>query len=240
MAKGRFISKEICLDKRVNELSDSNSILGFTWLITHLDCEGRTYGDPAIVKSLIFPRRPEITIEMVEYYIKEWAEAGLIILYEADDIYIQFPNFDKHQVGLRKDREPASIISELTEDCRIIAGKYPAEVNVKLIKVNNNVKLNGENQQQPANIFTKLENTLQIMCFQKDIEDIEDLVKEHGEERLLKAAQWLKEKDPEIRNMSTALKAIDKAARNWMDNPTPKKPQNNNRKKIFEMLEQEA
>jgi len=135
MAKGRFISKEISLDKRVNSLSDSTSMLGFTWLIPHLDCEGRTYGDPAIVKSLIFPRRPDITAEVVEDYIQEWAAAGLIILYEADDdIYIQFPNFDKHQVGLRKDREPASSIPELTEDCRIIAGKHPAEV--KLIKVN--------------------------------------------------------------------------------------------------------
>jgi len=133
MAKGRFISKEISLDKRVNSLSDSTSMLGFTWLITHLDCEGRTYGDPAIVKSLIFPRRTDITVEMVKGYIQDWLNAGLIILYESDDdLYIQFPNFDKHQVGLRKDREPASSIPDLAEDCRIIAGKYPAEV--KLIK----------------------------------------------------------------------------------------------------------
>ena len=111
MAKGRFISKEICLDKRVNELSDSWSMLGFTWLITHADCEGRIYGDPAIVKSLIFPRQAEISIEMVQGFIDEWEAAGLIKIYEAEgDIYIEFPNFDKHQVGLRKDREPASNI----------------------------------------------------------------------------------------------------------------------------------
>jgi len=111
MARGRFIAKEICIDKTVNDLNDPWSMLAFTWLVTHADCEGRTYGDPAIVKSLVFPRRTDITIEQIESFIQEWNVKGLIILYEADgDKFIQFPNFDKHQPGLNKTKETASHI----------------------------------------------------------------------------------------------------------------------------------
>ena len=139
MAKGRFISKEICLDKKVNSLSDGYSMVGFTWLITHADCEGRIYGDPAIVKSLIFPRLLNITVEMVAGYIQEWEDAGLIKTYEVnDDKYIEFPNFGKHQVGLRKERESPSTIPS---NCGFLPAKIRKNrVNVKLIEVNNNIK----------------------------------------------------------------------------------------------------
>ena len=137
MAKGRFISKEICLDKKVNDLSDPWSVVGFTWLITHADCEGRVFGDPAVVRSLLFPRKQEITIEMVEGYIKEWHNAGMIIWYEANgDKYIQFPNFETHQRGLRKDREAPSIIPPFIADkVQSNSGATPEQLPVKLSKV---------------------------------------------------------------------------------------------------------
>jgi hypothetical protein len=142
MARGRMISKDISVDKKINNLSDDTSRLAFTWLIAHADREGRTQGDPAVVRALLFPRRSDITIEQMEGYIREWAAAGLIMWYEAnDDLYIAFPNFDKHQVGLRKDREPESTIppppagnlppgrakdaGELPDDCRKDAGELP-------------------------------------------------------------------------------------------------------------------
>jgi hypothetical protein len=159
VAKGRFVSKEICLDKKVSGLSDGYSMAGFTWLITHTDCEGRIYGDPAIVKSLIFPRRMDVTVEMVAGYIQEWEAAGLITTYEVnDDKYIEFPNFGKHQVGLRKDREPPS---HIPAKC----GNHPAKirknrVNVKLIEVNSNSKLmevevNADNNNPLITTFTQ-------------------------------------------------------------------------------------
>jgi hypothetical protein len=133
MAKGRFISKEITLDRRVSELSDGYSMVGFTWLITYADCEGRIYGDPAIVKSLLFPRRTDITIEMVAGYIQEWADVGLIILYESDgDLYIEFPNFAKHQVGLRKDREAPSTIPPNSGVNPSTSGKNRVNVKIKI------------------------------------------------------------------------------------------------------------
>jgi hypothetical protein len=125
MAKGRFVSKQITIDKKVNDLKDPWSMLGFTWMIPHADCEGRLYGDPSVLKSIIFPRQNgNISVDEVEKMACDWHNAGLVIYYEDDcDRYIQLVNFEKHQSGLRKDREPASAIPCFNpETCRIIAG----------------------------------------------------------------------------------------------------------------------
>ena len=144
MARGRMITNEIARDKKINELSCDTSRLAFTWLITFADVEGRTYGDPVLVKNMLFPRRDDITTEQMIAYISEWAEAGLIIWYETrGDKWILFPNFRRHQPNLRVDREPASIIPEpkhdagdMTADCRILAGVMPEHIPVKLREEN--------------------------------------------------------------------------------------------------------
>ena len=137
MPRGRFISKEISFDKTVNELSCFESMLAFTWLIPHLDREGRIYGDPAVVRSTIFPRRSDITIEQMESFIQEWHDNALIIWYEVDgDKYIWFPNFEKHQVGLNKSREAESTIpapsEQDMEQFMIRSGVSQDEITVKL------------------------------------------------------------------------------------------------------------
>ena len=154
MARGRFISRDIVIDKKVNSLSSPWSMLAFTWLITHADIKGRTHGDPAVIRSTVFPRHPEITVDEVEGYIKEWVTCGLVNRYEVeDDLYIEFPNFFKHQTGLRPDREPTSTIpanpkteedfpedirqtsGNVPEDIRKSSGSCPAEVKEKLREV---------------------------------------------------------------------------------------------------------
>jgi hypothetical protein len=111
MARGRFISKEITIDKKVNSLSSPWSMLAFTWLLTHADGNGRTHGDPSVVRSIIFPRQSSVTIDDVEGYIREWDEIGLINWYQVgDEYYIEFPNFGKHQIGLRPEKEGKSFI----------------------------------------------------------------------------------------------------------------------------------
>lgn len=140
MAQGRMIVNAIAADKRINKLSDDTSRLAFTWLITFADCEGRTYGDPAVVRSMLFPRRQDITIERMEDYIREWALLGLIVWYESDgDTWISFPKFDKNQPGLRKDREAPSRIPqapELSEELlRSYSGATPELLPVKLKEV---------------------------------------------------------------------------------------------------------
>src|SRR5512139_1836274 len=141
MARARMISNAITKDKRVNDLSDDTSRLAFTWLITFADAEGRTYGDPAILRSMLFPRRTDITIEQMETYILEWAMCGLIVWYEAaGDLWIHFPSFDKHQPGLRKDREAHSEIPDPASGTAPIllqskSGVSPEQVPVKLKEI---------------------------------------------------------------------------------------------------------
>lgn len=153
MAQGRFVSSRICRDKRVHDLSDDTSRLGFTWLITHLDCEGRVDGDPAIVKSLVFPRREDITAQQMEAYIQEWANTGMVVWYESHgDRYIWYPNFEDHQIGLRKDRESPSRIppppdGTTPESLRSDSGKN----RVKLIKVNVSEGITDTNNCQEEN-----------------------------------------------------------------------------------------
>jgi len=160
-----MISKDITLDKRVNDLSDDTSRLAFTWLITFADREGRTHGDPALLRSLLFPRRIDVSIEQIKSYIKEWQDAGLIVWYESNnDLWIAFPKFDKHQIGMRKDREPESVIppppivftgEELPDDIRNNAGSNPDNVGLKRREVKRKEDNNGEDD-----IFTAYEENI--------------------------------------------------------------------------------
>ena len=148
MARGRFIEKKICIDKTVNELSCFESMLGFTWLITHLDCEGRTYGDPAVVRSFVFPRRNDITVEQMESFIQEWHDAGLLIWYEIDgDKYIYFPKFKSYQVGLNPEREAKSVIpthEQVGSESGEGQEQIPVNVKSKGLSVNEKSKVEDE------------------------------------------------------------------------------------------------
>lgn len=111
MARGRMINSRIAMDKAVNDLMDDTSRLAFTWLITFADSEGRTHGDPALVASMVFPRRRDVTPTLMMAYMVQWEAKGLIHYYEAEgDWWIEFPAFAKNQRGLDRRKEPDSII----------------------------------------------------------------------------------------------------------------------------------
>ena len=128
MARGRFISKSITTDREINALSSDTSRLAFTWLLTFADCEGRVTGEPDLLLASLFPRRQDITPDLLETFIQEWASAGFIVWYLAPDgdRYIQFLNFSKHQIGLRKDREAFNPIPA-PENAALLAGTLPDE-----------------------------------------------------------------------------------------------------------------
>ena len=120
MARGRMVTNNVTKDKDIHNLSDDTCRLLFTWLLTFADCEGRIYGDSAIVKSIVFPRRGDITVKQVDDYLNELHKAGLILKYMAgDDLFILFPAFEKNQPGLRKDREPASEFPPPTDPANV-------------------------------------------------------------------------------------------------------------------------
>lgn len=178
MAAGRIINSVICKDKKVSELSDDTCRLAFTWLLTFADKEGRTYGDPSIVRSMLFPRRDDFTNTQMEKYIAEWQEKGMVFWYEVDgDKYISFPNFEKNQPNLRKDREAESIIppaaegimvvSEYVEQLRSNDGVNPEKLPVKLSKV----KLKEVPAKKPAGNLFQIAHALSIvsgMDFEKN------------------------------------------------------------------------
>ena len=116
MARGRMISKAISLDEKVHLLSDDTARLLFTWLIPHLDCEGRMHGDAQTVKSIVFPRR-SISVKKVEKYLKEMEKNGLILRYCVNEItFLCAPRFEKHQTGLQKHKEAQSQIPPIPLD----------------------------------------------------------------------------------------------------------------------------
>ena len=136
MPRGRFLSKAISLDEKVNALSDDTARLLFTWLIAHLDCEGRLHGDPLTVKSIVFPRRP-IRPQKVEKYLVELEKYELIVRYSCNgNTYLVAPHFEQHQVGLQKSKEAQSQIPPpppelLQSNSKVSPPQVEAEAKVK-------------------------------------------------------------------------------------------------------------
>ena len=128
-----MISKAISLDSKVNALPDDTARLLWTWLIPHLDSEGRMYGDAQAIKSIVFPRR-SISTAKVERILQQLEQKNLIIRYSVNgNTYLSAPNFEKHQLGIRKDRESPSQIPPITPDkLPTNSVKSPTEVKEKL------------------------------------------------------------------------------------------------------------
>ena len=154
MARGRMISKTISLDEKVNALSDDTARLLFTWLVPHLDCEGRMHGDPITVKSIVFPRR-NISVQKVEKILMELENGGLIFRYSVNgNQYLSAPNFEKHQVGLRKSQEsPSQIPPSTTELKRGEVVIAPTQTKVKVeIKTKEETKEEEKTKQKESSV----------------------------------------------------------------------------------------
>lgn len=175
MARGRFLSKTISLDATVSKLSGPMVQLLWTWMIPHIDAAGRFYGEASIVRGLVFPRQQAST-EEVDGYLDEMHEAGLLVRYQVDgEQYLYFPNFAKHQVGLRASREAASAIppwdgetppedkddaGALSEKIQINDGTIPEEIppNVKN-KSKVKVKISKEKEEEKESEIDFLSQT---------------------------------------------------------------------------------
>jgi len=146
MARGRMISKAISLDEKVNALSDDTARLLFTWLITHLDCEGRMHGDPVTVKSIVFPRR-NISPQRIEKYLAELEKTELIFRYSINgNQYLCAPTFEKHQMGLRKNQEAPSQIPPFTTDLQ------RSKNGLGLLQVKTKIKVKEETKEESSSL----------------------------------------------------------------------------------------
>lgn len=154
MASGRMLQRKISQSHDVAKLIETVceemglehgpfAGLLFTWSIAHQDREGRMHGDPRLVKAAVFPLIDAITAKHIESYLASMQRLGLVNWYEVEGKrYLQFPTFDANQPGIRKEREPESVIPEpskgvavnrgaLPSNCRQTADKLPAEVEEK-------------------------------------------------------------------------------------------------------------
>lgn len=108
MARGRFISKTISENEELASVPIEAALL-FTWCIPHLDREGRMSGNPELIKATTCPLRPEIDSGSIPDLLRSLAGTGLVRWYEVEGrSVLAFPGFERHQVGLRRDREAAS------------------------------------------------------------------------------------------------------------------------------------
>ncbi len=108
--RGRFISRKIAIDPKVNSLDD-NIFLLFLMMIPHLDAEGRMQGDPVMIKGWCCPKRSWSAEQVEEMLIvlqntKREDGLGVIERYVEKEIHcLWMPGFNSEQIGLQKDHE---------------------------------------------------------------------------------------------------------------------------------------
>ena len=116
MATGRIIKKIISTSRKIANLKTTEARLLYTWLIPHLDVEGRFSAEPDIVKGYVVPRLQEFSLTKTEECLKDMAENGLIVLYSINgDKFLELTGFSLHN-KIRKDHEAASNIPPPTKD----------------------------------------------------------------------------------------------------------------------------
>ena len=79
---GRFILNSICKSHRFHALNSDESRLSYLLLLTHAHADGRLDGDPYYLKSLLYPRRPDVTVSDMILHLSYMADAGLIRKYD--------------------------------------------------------------------------------------------------------------------------------------------------------------
>lgn len=147
MARGRIVNKKITVDERVNNLPGDGPLF-FTWLITHLDRNGRYSANTSVLKGNIFPLRRASEKQINQWLsLMESSKNGdnkpLIFRYEvAGKRVLEMPGFNGEQIGLpwakESDEYPPpppdccwKICGKNPEDCRNNSGKNPEDFRIK-------------------------------------------------------------------------------------------------------------
>lgn len=158
MARGRMLNRTICTNEEIDAIITK---LGFragmfvTWMIPHLDVEGRMTGNPAAVRAAVVPLRiEEFSVELVEQILQAAHDSGVLKWYTVDDKrFVWFPGFDSNQVGLRKDREQPSSFPPPPCDpdqVRTDSGEDPDQVRTGSGVGPDEVRLNGKESESKS------------------------------------------------------------------------------------------
>lgn len=116
--------------ERVNKLTDAGEVF-FTRLIMMADDYGRYYGNPALLRSYLFPLKEKTQSEITEA-VRECIGAGLVAQYSAGGkVFLQIQNFGQ-RLRQRKPLFPAPSEGEEEHDgelrasCGRVASELPA------------------------------------------------------------------------------------------------------------------
>lgn len=111
-----MIDKKISVSEQVANLGEKGALL-FTWMIPHADDIGLLPYSPRTIKALIVPMF-DYTVEDIAFHLESMRNQNLIQEFQyGDTTYWRVINFSKEQAGLKKDRQPQTILKiELGED----------------------------------------------------------------------------------------------------------------------------
>jgi hypothetical protein len=117
MAQKRLIDKKISVSEQVANLDIDGALL-FTWMIPHADDFGLLPYSPRTIKALVVPMFDKYTAEDIGIHLEVMRKQNLIRVFQyKNDQFWQLLSFRKEQSGLKKDRQPLTIMKlELNKD----------------------------------------------------------------------------------------------------------------------------
>lgn len=162
MARGRMLNKKISLNPKVamiaNELG-GDAALFFSWVIPHLDRDGRIGGNPEVMKAQVCPLVAGVTPELVRSTLALAAKLDLISVYEVDgETFVEYPKFAQNQQGMRYKREAASEVPENSGVSPEWVRMPPAECNGSK---ENGSKENGREEKRKENNIVKQDSAVE-------------------------------------------------------------------------------
>ncbi len=102
MAKARMLHKKVSLSMQVNSLPLPAQLL-FTWMISHVDDDGRLKGEPEYIKATVVPMK-KWSFKQIEKHLLAIKDLGLIYYWEQNgEWFIELVKWKEHQ-QIQKDR----------------------------------------------------------------------------------------------------------------------------------------
>lgn len=102
MARKRMIDPDFWTDEALGQVDRTTRLL-FMGLISQADDDGRLRGNPALIRSQVFPYDEDITASDVDCALDLLQHHGLILRYSVDgQSYLWLRNFAKHQTINKK------------------------------------------------------------------------------------------------------------------------------------------
>lgn len=116
MSRRRYVSTDISLDKRVNQLAKSGgdfAVMLYMMMIPHADDMGYLTGDFEELTATVLPMRRDVSIEQVEEAVRIMESLALLDI-DAEDHRISFPaeSFYKYQTYIPADKRRGAVNTE--------------------------------------------------------------------------------------------------------------------------------